>query len=201
MVNVRLARRVTCGACIVAAHALVVWALVVAEVISPPTSIAEPLRIALLSPREAVPPRTAPPPPPEFSPPPIHAPVFEVALVAAPSPQAIVVPTQTRRVEAAPATAEPTVSARFDADYLQNPPPTYPPASRRLREQGLVLLRVRVTADGSSEAVFVQRSSGHARLDDAAVAAVRQWRFVPARRGDAAVDSWVLVPIEFELRG
>jgi periplasmic protein TonB len=47
--------------------------------------------------------------------------------------------------------------------------------------------------------VLVYRSSGISRLDDAALAAVKRWRFVPAKRGAQTVESWVLVPIEFEL--
>ena len=49
--------------------------------------------------------------------------------------------------------------------------------------------------------VDLQRSSGYTRLDEAAQQAVRAWRFVPARRGDEAVPAWVVVPIEFTLRG
>ena len=92
------------------------------------------------------------------------------------------------------------VKARFDADYLNNPPPTYPPLSRRLAEQGRVLVRVLVDSDGTPAKVELRESSGYHRLDQAAVAAIRRWRFVPARRGDQPVDAWVLVPIAFNLR-
>lgn len=96
--------------------------------------------------------------------------------------------------------AEPTVTQpRFDADYLKNPAPPYPPLSRRAGEQGKVVLRVAVTAQGTAEHVEVRTSSGRQRLDDAALATVRNWRFVPARRGDLVVPSWVLVPIIFKL--
>lgn len=91
--------------------------------------------------------------------------------------------------------------ASFSADYLSNPAPVYPRLSRSLREQGKVLLRIRVSAQGQAEAVDLQRSSGYTRLDEAALQAVRAWRFVPARRGDEAVPAWVVVPIEFTLRG
>jgi protein TonB len=91
------------------------------------------------------------------------------------------------------------VPARHDADYLRNPAPVYPTTSRRLRESGEVLLRVEVTADGEARMVEIERGSGHARLDEAARRAVAGWRFIPARRGDAAVGSRVLVPIVFRL--
>ncbi|MRR51036.1 MAG: energy transducer TonB, partial [Rhodocyclaceae bacterium] len=91
------------------------------------------------------------------------------------------------------------VGARFDADYLHNPKPVYPSASRRLGEQGRVLLRVYVSAEGRAEKVEVKTSSGFQRLDQAAEDAVSRWRFVPAKRGDQAVAAWVQVPITFQL--
>lgn len=88
---------------------------------------------------------------------------------------------------------------RFDVAYLNNPSPAYPPISRRLREQGKVWLKVRVSADGGAEQIHIHVSSGASRLDNAAIDAVRRWRFVPARRGDEAVAGWALVPINFQL--
>jgi protein TonB len=93
----------------------------------------------------------------------------------------------------------PLVGARYDADYLHNPKPSYPAASRRLGEQGRVVLRVRVSAQGLPLAVEVKQSSGFSRLDDAARAAVERWRFIPARQGSDSVDSSVLVPLQFAL--
>lgn len=93
------------------------------------------------------------------------------------------------------------VAARFDADYLRNPAPVYPPMSRRRGEQGEVRLLVAVSADGVPERVEVRQSSGYARLDEAAVRAVKEWRFVPARRGDRPVAASVVVPVAFRLEG
>ncbi|ASJ23956.1 TonB_C domain containing protein [Laribacter hongkongensis] len=45
----------------------------------------------------------------------------------------------------------------------------------------------------------IDTSSGFARLDQAAVTAVRQWRFAPARHGDVPVAAWARVPIRFRL--
>lgn len=90
--------------------------------------------------------------------------------------------------------------ARFDVDYLNNPKPAYPPISRRLREEGVVIVKVNVRADGSVADARVEKRSGSSRLDDAALAAVKRWHFVPARRGQEPIESWVLVPIEFELQ-
>ena len=101
----------------------------------------------------------------------------------------------------APAAATPaTISAvRFDAAYLQNPAPKYPPLSRRLGEEGKVLLKVRVSADGLPATVELERSSSFERLDEAARQVVAHWRFVPAKRGDVAIEASVIVPIVFRL--
>ena len=105
----------------------------------------------------------------------------------------------------APAAASmppPTGAApRFDAAYLHNPRPAYPPLSRRLGEEGRVLLRVRVSADGHPVAVDLEKSSNFERLDEAARAAVSHWRFIPSRRGSEAVEGSVIVPIVFRLDG
>lgn len=101
---------------------------------------------------------------------------------------------------AAPASEAPT-EARVDTAYLDNPRPTYPPMSRRLGEQGTVLLRVTVNAQGQATLVAVEKSCGHERLDAAAQVAVRQWRFIAARHGNATVASTVLVPVTFALAG
>jgi len=90
---------------------------------------------------------------------------------------------------------------QFQADYLQNPPPAYPRLSQRLKEQGEVLLRVRVGVDGEPLEISLQQSSGHARLDKAAQKAVTQWRFEPAQRNGKTVVAWVVVPFEFALGG
>lgn len=94
---------------------------------------------------------------------------------------------------------EATLPPRFDADYLSNPSPRYPPLSRKLAETGRVLLRVQVSAKGDALAVQLQRSSGFERLDKSALEAVADWRFVPARQGQQAVMAWVIVPIVFSL--
>ena len=109
------------------------------------------------------------------------------------------------REQAAPAAVEQAAPAavtqpRFDADYLNNPKPAYPSMSKRLGEEGQVLLRVLVGQEGEAEQIQVLRSSGFARLDEAAQAAVSRWRFVPAKVGSNATTAWVQVPVTFELR-
>ncbi len=87
--------------------------------------------------------------------------------------------------------------ASFDADYLHNPAPRYPVIALRMGIQGETLLRVLVNAEGEPEKVELAHSSGSSVLDEAAEKAVEHWRFIPARRGDTPVSSWVEVPIRF----
>ncbi len=86
------------------------------------------------------------------------------------------------------------------ADYASNPPPAYPASARRREQQGTVIVRVLVGADGSVERAEIAESSAFDALDAAALQTVRsRWRFIPARRGGLALESWVLVPIRFAL--
>jgi protein TonB len=123
-------------------------------------------------------------------------PVPAVATVAPPQPLPVPAVAAVSPPEPAPVPVTPPV---LDADYLENPPPIYPVLSRRLGEQGRVVLRVLVDPAGRAQEIQVRGSSGHARLDDAALQAVRRWKFLPARRGAEAVAAWVLIPISFRL--
>jgi protein TonB len=93
----------------------------------------------------------------------------------------------------------PVVPPSLQAGYLRNPEPPYPTVSRRLGEEGTVQLRVQVSAEGHAVRVDIHRSSGFPRLDETAAAAVREWRFVPAKRGTTPVAATVIVPIVFRL--
>src|SRR5262245_2928600 len=138
-----------------------------------------------------------PPPRPVALPPPIiaaEAPPVEAA-AEAPAPVAVAPEPE----PAPPPKPVLLIPPSFNAAYLDNPAPTYPSASRRFGEEGQVVLRVYVNARGLADKVELSQSSGYDRLDRVALDTVRQWRFVPARRGDEAVSAWVLVPIAFRL--
>ncbi|KAE8759242.1 TonB family protein [Paraburkholderia madseniana] len=94
---------------------------------------------------------------------------------------------------------EPLTEPSFGAAYLHNPAPTYPGVAQQRGWQGTVMLKVHVLASGRPDHVGLASSSGHESLDDAALEAVTNWRFAPARRGAQPVDGWVQVPIEFKL--
>ena len=152
---------------------------------------------------------------------------IEVALLGEPAPRERLAPrplpvaaTQPRPAETAPvadtvaettpatepageaaASDEPLVEARSDVATLHNPKPPYPLAARRRGIEGRVLLTAHVRADGGCAEVQLKQSSGSSLLDNAALSTVRLWRFIPARRGDTALDSWVDVPVSFRLEG
>jgi TonB family protein len=83
--------------------------------------------------------------------------------------------------------------------YDRNPPPVYPRVARRRNYQGTVLLDVRVSADGTVAEVKVAHSSGYSVLDRSALSSVRHRLFEPARRGSRPIETWVPVPVRFEL--
>ena len=84
-------------------------------------------------------------------------------------------------------------------EYLQQPSPRYPPQSRRLREQGLVVLRVEIDEAGNACSIKIETSSGHPRLDIAAREAIERASFRPYMEDGAPRRALVLIPIEFSL--
>jgi len=131
----------------------------------------------------------------------IAPPHLEIAAV--PAPMAIQAappqPTAPPQREEKLAEEAPVSPPRFDAAYLNNPATVYPNMSRRLREVGTVQLRVRVSTTGLPLEIQMTKSSGYARLDEAALTALRKWKFQPASRAGQAIEAWVLVPVEFSL--
>jgi protein TonB len=127
----------------------------------------------------------------------VHAPVQEA--VAEPQPQVTILPEPPPGASAEVLDEIALGAEMLRANYLRNPKPLYPAISRRMKEQGTVLLRVFITAAGQPTQVILKTSSGFARLDSAAQHAVVGWKFVPATRDDKAVEAWVIVPIKFSL--
>jgi len=130
--------------------------------------------------------------PPLLAPLPVESPITVIGSPVAAAPPPAPPPVLPKPVE--------TVPPRFDAAYLDNPAPVYPASAKRAGEEGRVMLRVLVAADGRAQSVELAKTSGSERLDAAAIDAVRQWRFVAARRGDTTVAAYVIVPIVFSIR-
>jgi protein TonB len=138
--------------------------------------------------------RTAVPPPPVAT----SAPVANNA-VAIDSPMAIPAsagePAAGISSGAADAPAGETRTLAYDGALKLR----YPPSSMRQREQGTVLLRVLVDANGGVQRIEIERSSGHTQLDVAAREAVQRAHFKPVLRDGKAIPAWGIVPIEFRL--
>lgn len=99
----------------------------------------------------------------------------------------------------APATPPVIQLPSSDANYLLNPTPPYPPISRRMGEQGKTTVRVLIGADGQPQRAEIAKSSGFDRLDQAAIAAVMRWRYVPGKRNGTPETMWFNVPINWVL--
>lgn len=197
----------------------------VVEVVIPVQVIAE----LIEAPQPEIPPAPPPPAPPPPAPKPLPvaqkprpvvkpAPRPEPVPIAEPLPQvaepaAITAPTpeppmaQATAVEPANAPSEAIQQPAplrieqpsSDADYLNNPRPAYPALSRRLGEQGKVVIRVFIGADGSATRAEIRSSSGYERLDQTALQTVQRWRYVPGKRNGVPEAMWFNVPINFVL--
>ena len=204
------------------AVALVVPVQVVAEIIEQPQPIITSARPTTSTPTPA-PPKPIPPTPPAPRQQPARQPVVSqasqplVITAPEPAPQAPaaapatqpVISTASPATEVAaaptpPAPAAPPAPPRVDlpsssADYLNNPPPSYPPLSKRLGEQGRVVVRARIEINGSASQAEVQTSSGFERLDQAALQTVKRWRYLPGKRAGVPEAMWFNIPIQFVL--
>jgi len=80
---------------------------------------------------------------------------------------------------------------------LRDVTPVYPAAARTLRVQGLVILEVTIDERGSVTNAHVLRSQPG--LDQAALDAVTQWTFAPARLNGEAIPVVMTVTVNFQL--
>lgn len=202
-----VSRRVLVAAVITGVHALVLY---VAFTFAPQIKqlvAAAPVVVNFIAQQERPP---APPPPeivPDMRTPQLQVavmPQLEVAIQTPPSERAISVAVS----PAPPPPPAPAAAPQVDrsipklitaVEYVREPAPRYPPQSRRLREQGLVVLKVLIDEHGMASRIEVETSSGHARLDDAAREAVARAAFRPYIEDGAPRRALVLIPIEFAL--
>ena len=129
--------------------------------------------------------------------PPVPVPVIAAAALPAPAAPAVAAPAA---INAPPAPVQPVVQLpSSDADYLQNPKPSYPAMSRRQGEQGKTIVRVLIGVDGLPKQSELAKSSGFARLDQAAMDTIMRWRFVPGKRAGVPESMWFNIPINWVL--
>lgn len=152
-------------------------------VVEPPPPVVDELAAKPAPPKPKPKPKPVPKPEPKPVPKPVEPPPAPPQPAAPPAP---------------PAPA-PVTPASANAAYLKNPAPEYPSLAQRRGWEGTVVLRVQVLASGKPGEIQIQKSSGRQQLDDAALAAVKRWSFVPAKQGDVAQVGWVSVPIDFKI--
>lgn len=98
-------------------------------------------------------------------------------------------------------TAEPTTQLpSADAAGLNNKAPVYPMLSRKRKEQGTVWLLLLVSKEGVVTELKLKKTSGFDRLDQAALQAVKKWKFQPARKQGQPIDYWYELPLKFSLQ-
>lgn len=208
----RLSRNASIGLAVVGLHIAFIWALqsglimraaeiiipaeVLTQFIEPPAPKVEPVPPKPPEPVKKPVLKTAVPPPmPLAVPDPTPAPNAPVGVInPVPAPPAPVAP-----APPAPAAAPAVQMPSSDASYLQNPKPPYPPMSRRLNEQGKSIIRVLIGIDGQPQKADIAKSSGYDRLDQAAMATVMRWRYVPGKRNGVPEEMWFNVPINWVL--
>jgi len=216
-----LTSSLTWATLILAAHGLLL-ALILRQTTQPPELLAPPvLQGSIVVAEPVIQPEPVAPPPPEppkplpqkpqpvvEKPKPKPKPKPEPIMQAPPVPTTPVqaaAPAPTPPAEPKPAPAPPAPAPisepRVDASQKNNPAPVYPLLSRRFKEQGKVVLELRVEADGSVSELRVKTSSGYPRLDKAALDAVKRWRFIPAKQGGVPIAYWYTQPIVFSLEG
>jgi periplasmic protein TonB len=156
-----------------------------------------PKKVALDKPKPLAPPRPVPMLVAE-------TPVTSVADYVAPPP--VTVPVVEAPVAHAPvvvAQAQPAppmiLTSELSLACFKRTPPDYPSASRRMAEQGRVVLRVELDETGIITKVAVKEGSGYKRLDEPALAAVKGWQCNAAMRGGVAVRAVALQPFDFNL--
>ncbi len=220
-----MSRNTTIVLSVIALHVAVLWAMQtgllrrVAEAVVPSEILVEIMSPSVVPPApqpappqpkvqpKAVTPKPAvqPTPTPVVTPQPSAVPL--AIAPSTPAPEASAAAPTAVAAAPAPAKAPPGPPAppkvelpSSDADYLNNPLPAYPALSKRLQEQGRVVVRVLIGTDGRASQATVKTSSGFERLDQAAVTTVLKWRYVPGKREGVPEAMWFDVPVNWALR-
>lgn len=156
--------------------------------------------------KKAPPPDTPPPPPPKLAPPPppyIPPPEINVAVAVTQNTGAITAIARTPPPVAAPVVAAPRAAVRTQpvVDAKRScAEPEYPSASRRLEEEGTVLLRFLIDVDGKAVKSEIESSSGYARLDEAARQALGRCQFKPGTVDGKPEQSWASLKYTWKLQ-
>jgi protein TonB len=126
----------------------------------------------------------------------------EAEVIAPPSPPVEAVEAPVPEPAPMPAPTGPiTLSTELSVTCPELTPPSYPSLSRRLGEEGKLVLRVELDENGYVDTASVVESSSYKRLDEAALAVVKTWRCNPSLRNGQPVRAVALQPFNFVLQG
>ena len=183
---------------VIALHVLIIWGLVVSMGIVPAPKFIQPAQAVFIDDPVSEPEEQIKPVKPEIDMAPVEEqmPELEIEEVVAP-PTEVAMPASDNALAATPMEAGPAAQELKTTNRVE---PVYPATSRRLGEEGTTRLRVMVDENGRPRDVKVMTSSGFARLDQAAIEAVKRWKFVAATDGSRSVASWTQVAITFQLK-
>jgi periplasmic protein TonB len=222
-------RQITVVISVIALHVGVLWALqsgllqrvaeavvpaeILVEIMAPPAPPAPPTPQAVAQPQPKVQPKTPKPAQPAPTPAVQPTPATLAITPSATTPESsATTPTATAAAPAstnsgntpnappAPPAPPKVTQPSTDADYLNNARPQYPPMSKRLNEQGKVVVRALIGTDGTASQASIKSSSGFDRLDQAALATVLKWRYVPGKLGGVPEAMWFDVPVNWVLQ-
>jgi protein TonB len=210
-------------ASVLLAHFAVGWGLIRSDAMRPMVAEGAPLMIEMIAP--ALPPSPQPAPAPAQSAMPTPKPRKPAPIVAAtaspsPEPRVIEAPPPSEQASPPPAvvadnasSAQPTAPPpavpmpapavktvpSTAVQYLHPPAPVYPALSRRAGETGRTVIRVLIDEHGVPRELVLQQSSGHTRLDESALDAIKPARFKPYTEHGVPQPVWALIPIVFDL--
>jgi protein TonB len=191
-----LFRRGPVGLLVIVAHVLLIYFVAASLGIVEMPNVAKPMEAVIIDspqteksePVKVIKPELEQP---QIETPPIEDTIPEIEVPTdEPAPAAITA--ETSPAPPVPETANMQVSRRVD--------PVYPAASRRAGEEGTGVFRVLVDANGRPQDVSVVTSTGHPRLDEAAMTAIKKWSFKAALQAGQAVQSYTKVQVKFELQ-
>lgn len=191
----KFSRHAMVGIFVIGVHVLMIIGLIIGTAIKYVPQLTEMIESKLIQHEQEEKPKEPPPPPPDFKPPPVQTPLVDLPIVIGPPPPAAIVrPVEQPKAEPVKAAPLPITPVRVakGVSLGDRCEPYYPSASRRLSEEGSVVLLVYVSAEGKAAETKVETSSGIQRLDEAAEKCIKAQGkiFEPQKVGNEAVGSW-----------
>jgi periplasmic protein TonB len=181
---------------VIVVHAMIAYLLSVSMGVVPIPKVLEAAQVVFIPEQEKI-------TEPEITP--VKPDIAQQEVVDTPMPQVeippeiVAPPTDAPPSDTAPVASAATGAPAQDLKVTTRTEPIYPAASRRANEEGTVRLRILVDERGMPREVQIAQGSGFPRLDQAAMDAVRKWRFAAATNGSQTITAWTNVAVTFRL--